>query len=344
MNNFLLPNARRTYGKPFDCRRLRRDIAWKLDIAAKQKKLSQEFSKNRIALTECPVCQSKDFSLFAEIFDYPYVECSSCGHIFSQKPPVAQNVQDLYTSSDKTKKAVQAEIYVDKELFLTRVKEIALPKVKYVTERLPGKGGWVDVGCGVGEIVLAAKNLGWDATGVESDKTETDFAKEMGINLVNTLITEENAGKYAADAAVISLFNVLEHIASPVDLVKSLAKSAAYGCNFVFEIPRHPSLSSFTNRAFPEMACRHIYPPDHLHIFTEQSINIILEKAGLAAEHIWLFGQDFYEAVSSISVLNKASEDRLMDLILNSSNGIQEKIDQSNLSDIMILIAKKVKK
>jgi len=340
-DNYLLPSAKRTYSKSFDPKQLKRDVSWKLDIAGKQKLLAKRLLKNRLSLKICPACKKNKFSLFANIFEYPYNQCLNCGHIFSAKPPKPEYVKKLYTALDKKNKAVQSQIYAVKGLFKIRVKNIAKPKVEFVTKNLPSKGKWVDVGCGTGEIVYAAQALGWKALGIESDASETNFAKKMGINLVNTFITEDNSSDYISDAQVVSLFNILEHIIDPLELLKSLAKKVPQGCRFVIEVPRHPSLSSFANRAFPEMACRHIYSPDHLHAFTEKSIELILKKSGLNAQHIWLFGQDFYEVISSISALKNIKNNSLFETILQSSEKIQNEIDKNNLSDSMLIIAKK---
>ncbi len=340
-DNYIIPKTKRTYNKPFDPKKLKRDVSWKLDIANKQKLLAKSLLKNRLSLKACPACKNNKFSLFANIFGYPYNQCLSCGHIFSAKPPKPEYVKKLYTALDKKNKAVQSEIYAIEELFKIRVENIAKPKVKFVTKNLASKGKWVDVGCGTGEIVYAAQSLGWKALGIESDKCETDFAKKMGINLINTFITQDNSSDYISDAKVISLFNVLEHIINPLELLKSLSQNAPQGCNFVIEVPRHPSLSSFANRAFPEMACRHIYSPDHLHAFTEKSIELILKKSGLTAKHIWLFGQDFYEVASSIAALNNIKDDSLFKTILQAADSIQNEIDKNNLSDCMLIIAKK---
>ena len=335
--------AERIYGKNIDLQKLNRNVSWKLDIAAKQEKLASRLMSDRLKLTACPICRCEEFHIFVEVFAYPYCECTNCGHIFSQKPPHPDAIKGLYTADDKEKASVQAEVYTNKDLFALRVETIAKPKVKYVTERVPKKGKWVDFGCGVGEIVSAAEAAGWEAIGLESDPEETEFANARGINVKNVFISGNNIKEYVENAVVVSFFNILEHLLDPQEFLKAITSTIPKDAHVVIEVPRHPSISSFTNRTFPEMASRHIYSPDHLHVFTEKSIDFALKENDLLPQNIWLFGQDFYEMASSMVAKNNGTVSELHDEILKNSNCIQKAIDESELSDTMIIIAKKIK-
>jgi hypothetical protein len=130
----------------------------------------------------------------------------------------------------------------------------------------------------------------------------------------------------------------------PQELLAVISRVMPSKCRVVLEVPRHPSLSSFSNRVFPEMASRHMYPPDHLHIFTENSLSLMLKECNLCIENIWVFGQDFYEVITSMAALGRCEKSSIFDKILESANSVQEAIDRNNLSDIMIVICKKIKR
>ena len=72
----------------------------------------------------------------------------------------------------------------------------------------------------------------------------------------------------------VILRHVLEHVSDPVETVLNISKSIKKEAYFLFEVPRFPSISSLTNRCFPELAARNIYSPDHLHLFSDKSIKI----------------------------------------------------------------------
>jgi hypothetical protein len=111
------------------------------------------------------------------------------------------------------------------------------------------------------------------------------------------------------------------------------------GAWLAVEVPRHPSLSALCNSAFPDLAHRHLYPPHHLHICSERSLGLLLEAAGLVAEHVWVFGQDAAEILDSLSLQSGRTELDAVHAV--AVEGIQEAIDDRGLSDRMLVLAQK---
>jgi len=336
-------SVKRKYSKEFDIIGLGRDNSWKSNIAAEQKRLAQAIpEKDRNLLNQCPICEHDHLLELCNIYGYPYVECESCGHIFSAHSPKQSAIKSLYTSEEDELKSIQTEIYANIELFHKRIQMIAEPKVNYVNACLSSKGKWVDVGCGVGEILVAAQNSGWKVMGIEGDPVEVEFARSHGIEIKNTYIDENNRSQLLNDVEVVSFFNVIEHIIDPNTFLKVTISTLKSNSYVVIEVPRHPSLSSLAIMSYPNLAGRHIYPPDHLHIFTEKSLELLLTKYDLQPKFIWLFGQDYYEMITSLaytSSLNTKS-DFFKKLVYNA-NQIQSAIDISGLSDSMIVISQK---
>ncbi|MDA9897356.1 class I SAM-dependent methyltransferase, partial [Alphaproteobacteria bacterium] len=234
------------------------------------------------------------------------------------------------------------KIYLDDDLFAKRTKQIAQPKVDFVIEYLNGVKNidtpkWVDIGSGGGEVLKACTLAGCEAIGVESDPNETEFSRSKGLTVLNEMFNEHNADAILADADIVSVFNVLEHMHDPIGFFRSLTIVEGDRL-YVFEVPRHPSISSFLNQCFPNQACRHIYPPDHLHIFTNESIDIMLNECGLESRAIWYFGQDFNEMVTSCASESKFKS-KFLPQILSMSNQIQAVIDENELGDAILIIA-----
>ena len=290
------------------------------------KVLAEKLRQNESELKECPVCGSAEQVLFAEIFAHPFFECRGCGHIFNKRPPLAEAVKALYTQDTLGEKSVQALVYAQKEIFQRRAAGITLPKARFVTARVPNKGGrWVDIGAGVGDLVAAAAQLGWDVVGLASDLTEVAFARSLGLEMEPVFVDEHNISEHVRAAAIVSLINVVEHIPAPGRLLKAISAGISSGAKVVIEVPRHPSLSSYANR--------HICAPDHLHIFTEQSLGILLEQAGLALQSIWLFGQDIYEVIMDMALQGGFGNDSLVNQLLLIVPETQQVIDRCGLAD-----------
>lgn len=340
MNTTALAGASRTFGKDIDLSRLRRTVQWRRDIASHQRDLALSLLPTRKRVQSCPICQGDRTGSFAVIFDFSYRECLCCGHIFCSTPPTEDALRSLYKTQPQTTPSAQRSVYLDPQLFATRVEMIGMPKAQYISSLLP-RGEWVDVGCGSGEILFAAKSMGWAVRGVESDAAEADFARQRGLDVMEMFIDKDNADQIAGNADVVSLVNVLEHVADPSALLLALAGPLKAGAAMVLEVPRHPSLSSLCSVCFPELAARHIYPPDHLHIFTERSMECLLETAGLSVVSAWFFGQDFHEALLCLSSHSRQPTGPWVAAIHESSNSVQRTLDTRGLSDTMLVVAKK---
>lgn len=333
--------ALRRRGKPMDMRSLKRTLQWRRDLAERHRALAARIAVRGPALAQCPVCDGRERERFVEVFGFAYDECKTCGHVFSVTPPTDEMVRQIY-AEDEAARAGQAAVYVDEDLFAKRVERIARPKIEHVRQSVEPSGTWVDIGCATGEILTAASQAGWKPLGVEADPTEVAFARKRGLTIIEAYVTPDNASEYLSDAAVLSMLNILEHVPRPAELLAGLTAPLRSGAHVVLEVPRHPSLSSFANQLFPATAYRHIQAPEHLHIFSERSCDLVLQRAGLRAVSVWTFGQDFQEFVTSAAVAAGAGETAMLSRVLDMTPALQQAIDDSELSDILFVVARKV--
>lgn len=331
--NYVMKNAERVYSKDINFLKLNRTFEWKKQAALLQKKAADKKPTVESEIKSCTICHSDDVALFCTVYDYPYFECGECKHVFLGFQITDESMVEMYQNHEDT-------IYLDDSLFDIRVNDIATPKLKFIDKYVSTAPRLLDIGAGVGEIVSAAHKLGWEALGLDADPVEVGFAQKRGINVRQTYVTESNVRGLVKDFNAVTFFNVIEHIKHPLDLLAIVSGALAQGTLVCIEVPRHPSVSSVCNMAFPNMVHRHIYPPEHLNIFSEKSMEIMLEKCSLEPVAIWLYGQDFYEliscAFSEVSVKND-----IVDKFLSLTNEFQKTIDQNDLSDFMLVLARK---
>jgi hypothetical protein len=153
-------------------------------------------------------------------------------------------------------------------------------------------------------------------------------------------VTAENASRYLGTAQIVSVLNVLEHLIRPADLTNAVSAGLQRGAPVVVEVPRHPPLSSFASLLFPQLACRHLVAPEHLRIFTERSMEVLLESAGLRAVRVWIFGQDFQELVSSAALASGIAESGFFQTVCDLTPGLQQAIDDADFSDVLFVVAR----
>jgi 2-polyprenyl-3-methyl-5-hydroxy-6-metoxy-1,4-benzoquinol methylase len=335
------PGVPRRRGKRLDMRSLNRTFLWRKKLVDGYQALSSRLLREaRHELAVCPVCDGADLRPFVVIYGFPYVECGACGHLFSRTQPTEEIVRRMYQELGEVRSA-QATLYEDDALFDRRVAQIAGPKVEHVRSVVPVHGLWLDVGCATGEILTAARDAGWRVQGIEADPAEVEFARRKGFDVVQDFVRKDNADRYVRDAQIVSALNIVEHLVRPAELVNALSSGLRSGAHMVIEVPRHPSLSSFAALLFPQTTCRHLYAPEHLHVFTDQSMAILLDKAGLRPVSVWTFGQDFQELVSSAALAAGIDESGFFQRVCDLAPAMQQAIDDADFSDVMFVVATK---
>lgn len=328
----------RKKGKSTNWKKLKRTAEWRQTIADVNKEKVKSMAVFQPEFSLCPICAGKQFHFFVEIYSCKYSQCESCGHIFMQPSFDVVAIKKLYSGEGGS---VQTLTYLDDELFSKRVEQITAPKVEYCNSIIGvGRGLWVDIGCGTGELLIAAQKTGWTVKGFEADVVEVDFARRRGIEVIQEYIMEGNVHELK-DAKVVSLLSILEHVNNPLELLKTIGGSLLKGAFVVFEVPRHPSLSSFVNLAFPHLPYRHICPPAHLHIFTEKSVEIMLNGAGLKAVGIWEFGQDVVDLILTAANNAGLKESDLIERMSVLAADLQKVVDEQSLSDSLFMVAVK---
>jgi len=91
-------------------------------------------------------------------------------------------------------------------------------------ELAPRGGNLLDIGCGTGNFLAAARESGYRVTGTELDRNAARFAKErLGLERVLPLTIAEFARELANEKFdVVTFFEVLEHQTEPVEFLRSV--------------------------------------------------------------------------------------------------------------------------
>jgi 2-polyprenyl-3-methyl-5-hydroxy-6-metoxy-1,4-benzoquinol methylase len=151
------------------------------------------------------------------------------------------------------------------------------------------------VGCGVGEILSAAKNQGFEVLGLEANPMESEYArKTFGVEVRNEYVSERTLDQYSGRWGVVSLFSVLEHVRRPNIIKRDIAKIQSKGDNLVVEVPYYPSISAASQISFPEQVNGMMHPPLHLFLFSFAAMQKMLRNYDYEVKAVWYFGQDFY--------------------------------------------------
>ncbi len=187
-----------------------------------------------------------------------YLRCSSCGHeVLSDGQQQGFIVNDPVTYEDTNKRTG-----------LDRFKRSVLKQV--------AKGHEItlaDIGSATGRFLFQNKDIIEEGWGVEVTPEALEFSrKTLGLNVV------ENAKELPPNLSVVTAWHSLEHIPERelLSVIENVASKLKQDGHFIISVPNADSNQYQwygTSYAYYDM-------PNHLHQFTNTSLDLIMGNAG----------------------------------------------------------------
>ena len=146
--------------------------------------------------------------------------------------------------------------------------------------RLPAAGVALEIGSGTGWMLGALRSRGWRAIGSEREIGAATIARSASGAPV--FVGDLGAVRPGADLDLVVMFHVLEHLARPVEALRSAAAVLRPGGTLVLGLP---NLASWQAR-FAGSRWMHLDVPRHLCHFTPRAIELALAAAGFRLERI----------------------------------------------------------
>jgi SAM-dependent methyltransferase len=172
----------------------------------------------------------------------------------------------------------------------------------------------LEIGSGNGKMLLNFMKLGLDCIGTElSEEKVRELKNQYKINVTSTPLKEFDPRlKYD----LVLAFHVLEHIPSPIDLLKSIKKITNSNSKIIISIP---NIESLQFKLFKGLWV-HLDPPRHLIHFSKFTFLNLIRECGFSTDIVSHsnFFYDVYGWVESFNniffkeknILNKALRGR----------------------------------
>jgi 2-polyprenyl-3-methyl-5-hydroxy-6-metoxy-1,4-benzoquinol methylase len=216
-------------------------------------------SKDIPGVLSCRVCANTDGSRF-DANDFLWFHCRSCGTV--QKAITREEYFAINPSYDPgqyldSRSRAEVERFLDvggKEKLLSEV----LRKYSCHHDRAQ-RGRFLDVGCGMGGYMLAARRLGFEVMGFEPSNDHAHVATAtFGLPVVSDYFKPELVGEGKFD--LIMLSHVIEHIYAPAEMIFNLVSVLRPGGILLVITPNVDSLvARLTGRLWPMLK-----PVDHV--------------------------------------------------------------------------------
>lgn len=291
-------------GKPLDVLSLKKNMVDHFDsnIERIRKERTTLFeSTNLEEVIRCPVCEAhtRDSKLVFKVYGALYHKCSKCGHRFVLRRPCRRDLNRFYSENVN-----YASTYTDGLSLEVRVKDVAIPKAKWMIEQFEElydrkPKSVLDIGAGMGHFVFACKNQGLEAYGVEpSERCRAYCPKKFGIEL------EEKDWEAFGEVDIITFWGVLEHLPYPMEYLRKANRLLRNRKTMVIaEVPRWWSVSSLVQWRHPDSIIRHLDPLGHIQFFTDESLVLAFEESKFTPVTKWYFGMDAYEVLMQLRIM-----------------------------------------
>jgi 2-polyprenyl-3-methyl-5-hydroxy-6-metoxy-1,4-benzoquinol methylase len=217
----------------------------------------------------CLVCASSRRSPRWPAHTLMLYECLDCGHRYFEKMP--KNLAEVYQG--------QSYLEESKSGYLSnldyRLRRFASERLAILNADKPFSAGQslLDVGCGTGWFLRAAKERGYEVSGFEFSAALARFTSET----VGCQVYDSELAAIRARFDVVTLFDVIEHVPRPVETLRAVRALLQPGGIVLVFCPNFDSLAITTTRAESNL----VMPTRHLSYFTRRSVQRLCELAGM---------------------------------------------------------------
>lgn len=251
------------------------------------------------------------------------VKCKSCGLVYTNP---MENVSKL---SEGYEEVVDDE-YLQTEKYR---KILSLEHLKNI-EKFKKKGKILDVGCFAGYFLELAIERGWKAYGIEPSLWANKIAKKRGINIISDSIEKASLKDNCYDA--ITLWDVIEHLPNPKQVLKKCYASLSNGGIMALGTPNMESLISKILGSNNPYILRM-----HLVFYSPETLGRMLDEVGFKTVKIYSYGRTFpvsyiLDRIRLNNILYKSFQN-----LINSFPGVSNYPIHLNLRDSFTVIAQK---
>ncbi|MDD5668904.1 MAG: PEP/pyruvate-binding domain-containing protein, partial [Candidatus Omnitrophica bacterium] len=235
----------------------------------------------------CNVCGCERNKALYELrlgeYSYRLVQCERCGLIFVEHVPTNKEIFRIYSGVYFSNKGGHDTLgYADYFEDIEGRLEVARLRMEEMKPWLvPGKtGSLLDVGAACGYVMQAAKEKGFDVTGVEISEDAVKKGMELfGLTIQQGTLAQQMFSDKEFD--MVTMYDALEHVKDPLEVLYEINRILKNDGVLVIRVPNIDSLEAdLLGDTFPMIKA------DHLYYLSPATLGRLLEKAGFEIKDI----------------------------------------------------------
>jgi 2-polyprenyl-3-methyl-5-hydroxy-6-metoxy-1,4-benzoquinol methylase len=206
------------------------------------------------------------------------VRCNSCTHFYPHPMPYPRkDIASLYTDPDDYFSAHDIE----------QKKKIGREVTRILEEKVQHRGSLLDIGCGRGELLWAARQAGWEVEGIDPSAVYLDWGRtHLGVEGRLGTIEEMGFAENRFDAVIMG--GVIEHLYDPFRTLSEVHRVLKPGGIFYFDSPNENGLYMRMGNRYMRAQGRDwvvnlapTFAPYHVQGFNPTSLRRLLQRVGL---------------------------------------------------------------
>jgi SAM-dependent methyltransferase len=249
------------------------------------------------------------------------IRCDACGHTSLEVPPSEEVLAESYgdTADPVSLREETGQVETGRRTLAH-------------AERFVAPGRFLDLGCWTGSLLVAARERGWDAVGVEPSTWASARARARGADVVTAPWQQHSQA--AGSFELVAMCDVIEHLIVPGAALDEIARLLAPGGAVLLTLPDAGSrLARVLGRRWWSVL------PMHVQYFTRASLTRLLHDHGfdvrVVQTHAKVFSARYYvERLAGYS----AALDRVGQALLRRV-GQSERLVAPDFRDRMLVIA-----
>jgi SAM-dependent methyltransferase len=220
---------------------------------------------------KCPICQAGAEFRFAQ-GAYRIFECEECGFGWPDPLPTAEDLDRFYST------------YTRVHLSDSKINRPEHLRIATTLRQLsPGGRTLLDVGCGYGQFLDAAREQGFQTFGLDVNPTRVNHAAARGHQVSQEMLTAASFGGRKFDVVVLS--HVIEHLRDPKSLLQTIHEVLVPKGMLYIGCPNFGGLHA----TLAHSRYHHYCPPEHIAFFSAESLRRCAAGAGFGPVQMRFF-------------------------------------------------------
>lgn len=237
----------------------------------------------------CVACGSTNARPLGVKNEFDVVSCVDCDSIYTPYSPWYSSAL-FYTGFYLNQEELSPPEFVN-----TRLEEITASFSSYRDHnRL------LDIGCGAGNLLQAARKNGWSAQGLDVSAGAVKHVRDLGFEVFEGEL--QDAAFPSQHFDVVTAAELLEHLIDPQPLLQEVARILRPGGLFWTTTPHARGLSG----RVLGVKWRCVWPPEHLQLFSIRGLTKLLRDAGFRQLRINTTGGNPVEIFHAMGAVKSA--------------------------------------